>query len=111
MFANSFVSLLVGGYVCYWVCLFVGLWPCHNIIFLSLGMVSVLDCFITDLKLIQFSKLPMDFKLQMGRLLAILGVYLSFFFLCGLLLLCVLPWVICFMFGVVWVLGFFFVLR
>ena len=33
MFANSFVSLLVGGYVCYCVCLFVGLWPCHNIIF------------------------------------------------------------------------------
>ena len=33
MFANSFVSSLVGGYVCYWVCLFVGLWPCHNIIF------------------------------------------------------------------------------
>ena len=30
-----------------------------------------------------------------------------YFFLCGLLLLCVLPWVICFMFGVVWVLGFF----
>ena len=51
MFANSFVSFLVGGYVCYWVCLFVGLWPCHNIFFLSLGMVSVLDCFITDLKL------------------------------------------------------------
>ena len=50
----------------------------------------------------------MDFKLQMGRLLAILGVYLSMFFLCGLLLLCVLPWVICFMFGVVWVLGFLF---
>ena len=49
----------------------------------------------------------MDFKLQMGRLLAILGVYLSIFFLCGLLLLCVLPWVISFMFGVVWVLGFF----
>ena len=41
MFANSFVSLLVGGYVCYWVCLFVGLWPCHNIIFFPLGMVSV----------------------------------------------------------------------
>ena len=41
----------------------------------------------------------MYFKLQMGRLLAILGVYLSIFFLCGLLLLCVLPWVICFMFG------------
>ena len=45
----------------------------------------------------------------MGRLLAILGVYLSIFFLCGLLL-CVLPWVICFMFGVVWVLAFFVVL-
>ena len=51
MFAHLFVSLLVGGYVCYWVCLFVGLWPCHNIIFLPLGMVSVLDCFITELKL------------------------------------------------------------
>ena len=65
MFANSFVSLLVGGlclllglsvcwlggYVCYWICLFVGLWTCHNIFFLSLGMVSVLDCFITELKL------------------------------------------------------------
>ena len=34
----------------------------------------------------------MDFKLQMDRLLAIFGVHLSIFFLCGLLLLCVLPW-------------------
>ena len=33
MFANSCVSLLVGGYVCYWVCLFVGSWLCDNIIF------------------------------------------------------------------------------
>ena len=49
----------------------------------------------------------MDFKLQMGRLLAIFGVHLSNLFLCGLFLLCVLPLVICFMFGVVWVLGFF----
>ena len=24
MFSNSFVSSLVGGYVCYWVCQFVG---------------------------------------------------------------------------------------
>ena len=31
----------------------------------------------------------MDFKLKMGRLLAIFGVHLSIFFLCGLLLLCV----------------------
>ena len=45
MFAIGFVCLLVGGYVC------LGLWPCHNIIFLPLGMVSVLDCFITELKL------------------------------------------------------------
>ena len=48
----------------------------------------------------------MDYKLQMARLLAIFGVHLSIFFLCGLLL-CILPWVIYFMFGVVWVLGFF----
>ena len=26
MFAIGFVCLLVGGYVCYWICLFVGLW-------------------------------------------------------------------------------------
>ena len=32
MFANSFVSSLVGGYVCYWVCLSVGWWLCDNII-------------------------------------------------------------------------------
>ena len=49
----------------------------------------------------------MDFKLQMGRLLAIFGVHLSNFFSMLPLSLCVLPWVICFMFGVVWVLGFF----
>ena len=49
MFANWFVSLLVGGYVCYWVCLFVGWWLCDSIISLTLGMVSVLDFFITNL--------------------------------------------------------------
>ena len=43
MFVNSFVSSLVGGYVCYWVCQFVGWgvmfgigfvgwWLCDNII-------------------------------------------------------------------------------
>ena len=32
MFAIGFVCW-VGGYVCYWVCLFVGLWTCHNIFF------------------------------------------------------------------------------
>ena len=42
MFVNSFVSFLVGGYVCYWACLFVGLWPCHNIsFFISRDGVSV----------------------------------------------------------------------
>ena len=49
MFANWFVSLLVGGYVWYWVCLFVGWWLCDSIISLTLGMVSVLDFFIADL--------------------------------------------------------------
>ena len=49
MFANWFVSPLVGGYVWYWVCLFVGWWLCDSIISLTLGMVSVLDYFITNL--------------------------------------------------------------
>ena len=46
MFTNSFVSPLVGGYVWYWVCLLVVL--CDSIISLTLGVVSVLDFFITD---------------------------------------------------------------
>ena len=49
MFVNWFVSPLVGGYVCYWVCLFVGWWLCDSIISLTLEMVSVLDFFITNL--------------------------------------------------------------
>ena len=40
---------------------------------------------------------PMDLKLKMDRLLAILGVYL--FFLCGLFWLCVVPWVIFYVWG------------
>ena len=32
MFANWFVSPLVGDYVWYWVCLFVGWWLCDSII-------------------------------------------------------------------------------
>ena len=49
MFAIGFVSLLVGG-----LCLLLGLSVCGHVItyfFKSLGMVSVLDCFITELKL------------------------------------------------------------
>ena len=88
-------------YVWYWACLFVDRCLCDSIISLTLGMVSVLDF------LLEIETNPMDFNLQMGRLLAIFGVNLSNFFLCGLLLLCELPWVIYFMFGVVWVLGFF----
>ena len=61
MFANWFVSPLVGCYVWYWVCLFVGWWLCDSIISLTLGMVSVLNFFITDLN-------QSHFKLQMGRL-------------------------------------------
>ena len=54
--------LVVGSYVCklvyqsvgwglclVWVCLFVGWWLCDSIISLTLGMVLVLDFFITDL--------------------------------------------------------------
>ena len=63
MFSNSFFSSLVGGlclllglsvcwlggYVCYWVCLFFGWWLCDNIIsFNSRDGVSVV-LFITDL--------------------------------------------------------------
>ena len=49
MFANLFVSSLVGGYFCYWVCLFVGWWLCDSIIsFNSRDGVSV-GLFITDL--------------------------------------------------------------
>ena len=57
VFAIGFVCLLVCGHVITF--------------FLPLGMVSAFDCFITELKLSQ---------LQMGRLLAILGVHLSIFF-------------------------------
>ena len=74
MFANWFVRPLVVGYVWYWVCLFAGCWLCDSIISLTLGMVSVLEFFITDLHQSH------DFKLQMGRLLAIFGVHLSNFF-------------------------------
>ena len=103
MFANLFVSLLVGGYVCYWVCLFVGLWPCHNIIFfISRDGVSV------GLFHYRFKAIPWILNYKWADYWPYWEfIYLFFFFLCGLLLLCVLPWVICFMFGVVWVLGFF----
>ena len=50
MFAIGFVCLLVGAYVWYWVCLFVGWWLCDNIIsFNSRDGVSVGLFFITDL--------------------------------------------------------------
>ena len=50
MFANWFVSPLVGGYVFYWVCLFVGRWLCDSIISVTLEMVSVLDFFYYKFK-------------------------------------------------------------
>ena len=82
-----------GGYVWYWVCLFVGWWLCDNVIsFNSRDGVSV------GLFYYRFKAIPWILN-QMGGLLAILGFFLSIFFLCGLLLLCVLPWVICFIFG------------
>ena len=103
MFANLFVSSLVGGYVWHWVCLFVGWWLCDNIIsFNSRDGVSV------GLFYYRFKAIPwiLNYKLQIIGHIGSLFTY--FFCLCGLLLLCVLPWVICFIFGVVWVLGFFF---
>ena len=84
------------GYVWFWVCLFVGWWLCDSIISLTLGMVSVLNFFYY-----RFKPIPWILSYKWADYLFI------YFFLCGLLLLCVLPWVICFMFGVVWVLGFF----
>ena len=102
MFANSFVSSLVGGYVCYWVCLFVGWWLCDNIIsFNSRDGVSV------GLFYYRFKPIPWILSYKWADYWPYWEFIYLFFFLCGLLLLCVLPWVICFMFGVVWVLGFF----
>ena len=43
MFANWFVSPLVGGYVKCGICLFLGWWVGDGLISLTLGMVSVLD--------------------------------------------------------------------
>ena len=80
----------LGGYVWYWVCLFVGWWLCDNIIsFNSRDGVSV-------------GLFNYRFKAN-GQIIGHIGSLFIYFFLCGLLLLCVLPWVICFMFGVVWV--------
>ena len=52
MFANSFVSLLVGGYVCYWLCLFVG-WG----VMFAIGFVSLLVgglCLLLGLSVCRF---------------------------------------------------------
>ena len=113
MFAMGFVSSLVGGYVCYWVCLFVGwglclvfglsdCWLCDNIIsFNSRDGVSV------GLFYYRFKAIPWILNYKWADYWPYWEFSYLFFFLCGLLLLCVLPWVICFMVGVVWVLGFF----
>ena len=52
MFANSFVSLLVGGYACYWVCLFVG---CQ--VMFAIGFVCLLVgglCLVLGLSVCRF---------------------------------------------------------
>ena len=104
MFSNSFVSLLVGGsYVWYWVCLFVGWWLCDNIIsFNSRDGVSV------GLFYYRFKAIPWILDYKWADYWPYWEFIYLFFFLCGLPLLCVSPWVICFMFGVVWVLGIFY---
>ena len=100
MFANLFVSLLVGGYVSYWVCLFVGLWPCHNIIFfISRDGVSV------GLFHYRFKAIPWILNYKWADYWPYWEFIYLFFSMWPSV--CVLPWVICFMFGVVWVLGFF----
>ena len=87
----------LGGCFWYWVCLFVGWWLCDNIIsFNSRDGVSV------GLFYYRFKAIPWILNYKWADYLPYLSI-----FLCGLLLLCVLPWVICSMFGMVWVLGFF----
>ena len=51
----------------------------------------------------------MDFNLKKGLINGHIGSFFYFFFMWPFLL-CVVPWVIYFMFGVVWVLDFFFFL-
>ena len=66
MFGIGFVCLLLSGYL------------------LTLGMVSVLDFIITDLK-----QWKMDFKLEMGRLLAIFVVNLFIFSMWPSVVICI----------------------
>ena len=70
-----------------------------SLIYLTLGMVSVLDFYY------KFNAIPWILSYKWADYWP---YFIYHFFLCGLLLLSVLPWVICFMFGVVLVLGFFF---
>ena len=83
MFANLFVSLLVGVMFWYWVCLFVGWWLSFN----SRDGVSV------ELFYYRADYWPY------------LWLIYLFFSLWPSVVMCI---TICFMFGVVWVLGFFF---
>ena len=84
------------------VCLFVGWWLCNNIIsFNSRDGVSV------GLFYYRFKAIPWILNYKWADYWPYWELIYLFFFYVGLLLLCVLPWVICFMFGVVWVLGFF----
>ena len=101
MFANWFVSPLIGCYVWYWVCLFVGWWLCDNIIsFNSRDGVNV------GLFYYRFKAIPWILNYKWADYWPYWELIYLFLLLSGLLLLCVLPWVICFMFGEVWVLGF-----
>ena len=104
MFAIGVVCLLVGG-LCLVLGLSVGWWLCDNIIsFNSRDDVSVVLFYC------RFKAIPWILNYKWADYWPYWEFIYLFFFLCGLLLLCVLPWVICFTFGVVWVLGFFFCL-
>ena len=101
MFAIGFVYLLVGG-LCLVLGLSVGWWLCDNIIsFNSRDDVSV------GLFYYRFKAIPWILNYKWADYWPYWEFIIFIFFLCDLLLLCVLPWVICFMFGVVWVLSFF----
>ena len=101
IFGIGFVCLLVGGLCLVLGCLFVGWWLCDNIIsFNSRDGVSV------GLFYYRFKAIPWILNYKWADYLPYWEfIYLFFFYV---LLLCVLPFVICFMFGVVWVLGYFF---
>ena len=101
MFANSFVSSLVGGLVFYWVCLLVGGYVI-TISFNSRGGVSV------GLFYYRFKAIPWILNYKWADYWPY-WEFIYLFFSMWPSVICITMG--CFMFGVVWVLGFFFISR